>query len=266
MKNKNFSHTFVLTTFKKSKYLEKCLKSLINQKTKSEIIITTSKPFDGLKKISKKYGIKLFIFKSHKNIANDWNRGLKKAKTKWVTIAHQDDIYLPEYTENIKKYITKYNRANLIFTDYAQIIKNKVKKNTLLLTIKRIILNIFFLGRNEIQSKINKINCLRFGCPIPCPTVTIKKKPGKYKIFNENYKINIDWLAWLNFAKKNGSFVRINKVLLYHRIHKTSETSKAIKFGYRQIEDKKILGLVWPNFIARTLAFFYQISYKKNIL
>ena len=74
-KNKlKFDHSFVIPTVNKSQYLENCLKSLKKQKLKSNIIITTAKPFVGIKKIAKQYNVKLIIFKKHKNIANDWNR------------------------------------------------------------------------------------------------------------------------------------------------------------------------------------------------
>ena len=97
-KNKaKFFHSFVVPTNGKSPYLENCLKSLKNQKIKSRIIITTSKPFKGIKKISKKYGAKLYIFKKHNNIADDWNRAINKSNSKYVTIAHQDDIYDKNY-------------------------------------------------------------------------------------------------------------------------------------------------------------------------
>ena len=36
------NHTFVICAYKESKYLEECIKSLINQTVKSNIIMTTS--------------------------------------------------------------------------------------------------------------------------------------------------------------------------------------------------------------------------------
>ena len=99
----NFNHCFVVPTVGKSPYLEGCLYSLKKQKIKSKIIITTAKPFDGLKKIARKYNIKLIIFNKHKNIANDWNRAINSSKSNYVTIAHQDDIYSKDYLYEIVK-------------------------------------------------------------------------------------------------------------------------------------------------------------------
>ena len=85
MKQKNkYYHSFVIPTAGRSQYLETCIKSLKNQKIKSKIIMTTSKPYKGLHQIAKKFNIKLFIFKKHNNIANDWNRAIKMSKSNSV--------------------------------------------------------------------------------------------------------------------------------------------------------------------------------------
>ena len=102
-----FNHSFVIPTINKSPYLENCLNSLKSQKIKSNIIITTAKPFIGIKKIAKKYNAKLIIFKKHKNIANDWNRAISSSKSNYVTIAHQDDVYNRDYLYEILNSLKK---------------------------------------------------------------------------------------------------------------------------------------------------------------
>ena len=120
-KIKNFNHTFVIPTFKKSPYLLDCLKSIKKQRLKSNIIITTSKPFKGISKLCKRFNVKLYIYQKHNNISDDWNRALSVAKTKWVTITHQDDVYLPNYLLNIQKISKGKKNISIIFTDYAEI-------------------------------------------------------------------------------------------------------------------------------------------------
>ena len=45
MGNKHFkNHTFVICAYKESPYLEECIQSLMNQRIKSNVIITTSTP------------------------------------------------------------------------------------------------------------------------------------------------------------------------------------------------------------------------------
>lgn len=260
-KKKKFSHTFVLPTVGKSPFLEMCLKSLKNQKIKSNIIITTAKPFDGIKKIAKKYRAQLTIFKKHNNIANDWNRAIKKSKSKYVTIAHQDDIYDPCYLYEIIKSLNKIgkNEPSIIFTDYYELRNNK-KYISFKIIIKKIILSIFY-GRKNLLNKVNvKKRFVSFGSPIPCPSVTFN---NDYNIkFNEKFWINIDWDLWIDLSNKKGSFLYIKKKLVLHRIHKKSETSKAIKNGKRIKEDKILFEKLWSRPLAFILRNVYKFSYK----
>ena len=41
---KNSIHTFVVLAYKESNYLEDCIKSVLNQKYKSNVVIATSTP------------------------------------------------------------------------------------------------------------------------------------------------------------------------------------------------------------------------------
>ena len=263
-KNKfKFDHSFVVPTVNKSQYLENCLKSLKKQKLKSNIIITTAKPFVGIKKFAKKYNVKLIIFKKHKNIANDWNRAIKSSKSNYVTIAHQDDVYNKDYLYEVKRSLKKINNKepSIIFTDYYEL-KNNRKNISLKILIKRLILFIFYYKKNLIYKNNIKKKFVSFGSPIPCPSVTFNKQ---YNIkFNEKFWVNIDWKLWINLSQTTGSFLYIKKKLVGHRIHNRSETSMAIKDGKREKEDWILFNKLWPKPIAFILSKLYKLSYKIN--
>lgn len=262
MKKKKYKyfHTFVIPSVKKSPYLIRCIKSLKKQKKKSNIIITTSKPFDGIHELKKKYNLKLKIFKKHKNIANDWNRAIQSSKSRYVTIAHQDDEYNENYFYEINKIITNINiKPSIIFTDYSEIHKN-IKKTSIKIIIKKIILSMFYLRKISLSSIYLKKKLISFGSPIACPSVTYN---NDFNIkFNEKFWINIDWNLWFELAKKNGSFVYIKKKLLYHRIHSKSETSISFKDGKRLKEDFLLFEKLWPKPLACIISKIYKISYR----
>lgn len=48
----NSIHTFVVLAYKESKYLEECIKSVLNQKYRSEVVIATSTPNKFIDKIA----------------------------------------------------------------------------------------------------------------------------------------------------------------------------------------------------------------------
>ena len=59
---KDINHTFVVLAYKESPLLEECIKSVLNQKYKSKVIIGTSTPNDYIKKIANKYKLKIKIY------------------------------------------------------------------------------------------------------------------------------------------------------------------------------------------------------------
>ena len=112
-------HTYVVLAYKESKYLEECIKSVLNQKYKSNVVIATSTPNPG------------------KGIGYDFDYAISCGMTKLVTIAHQDDIYDYEYSYQIVNKYKKYPTSSIIFSDYYEIRENKNVYSNLNLKIKR---------------------------------------------------------------------------------------------------------------------------------
>lgn len=263
-----YKHTFAVLVYKESPYLEECLKSLLAQKEKSEIILCTSTPSQFIEKIAKKYKLNIFINK-HGGIANDWNFALGQVKTTFATLAHQDDIYLPEYTKEILKLMIDQKDSLIGFSDYWEKVEKAdfsfIRKNSLNFFVKRTILFFnFFPFKKSIFYQKNKMNLLAFGSPIPCPSVMYNMENIGNFFFNSQYKINMDWLAWYNLAHKKGSFTRSKKSLIIHRIHIDSATTAGIINSDRQNEDKKMFRLFWNKTMTGFLYKLYSLSYKSN--
>src|SRR5690606_13985949 len=144
-------HSFLVPTYGYSPHLRSCLYSLRAQTKPSPIIISTSTPFEGIENLASEFNAKLFVHKPNLGIANDWNQGLNEAHTDWVTFAHQDDVSLPEFVENVTQSILSTENPTLVFTDYAEIIDNgTIRPHSRLLQIKKALLNLGFLGRSSI--------------------------------------------------------------------------------------------------------------------
>ena len=120
------NHTFVICAYKESQYLEECIKSVLNQTVKSNIIMSTSTPNDYIKGMAEKYNIPLYINEGEKGIGQDWNFGVSKATTDYVTVAHQDDIYKEKYLEEIVNNLEKGKDFVIAITKYTEI-KNGVE-------------------------------------------------------------------------------------------------------------------------------------------
>ena len=256
-------HTFVICAYKENVFLEETIKSLKNQTLKSRIILSTSTPNEHIKKICGKYQIDFFINTAPKLAATDWNFAYRQAKTKLVTIAHQDDIYEPNYLVEILKMANKCNSAILIFTDYYEYKLGKKEKSNLLLKIKRIInfpLSFPVFGKSRFVRR----RTLSIGCAICCPSVTFVADNTGFPVFDERYKNSCDYMTWVALADRKGAFVYIRKQLVGHRIYAGSATSLNISENIRMKEDYEILCNFWPKPLARIINKIYATSEKSN--
>ena len=255
-------HCFAIPAYKDSIYLEDCIKSILSQTTKSQIIICTSTPTAQNKLIADKYGIPYFVNESGlKGIANDWNFALTSATTSLVTIAHQDDIYEKGYAEAVIKSMDQ--ETQIAFTDYSDIHGDEIITATINHIVKTLLLFPFLMKR-KIQSKFLKKLVLSMGDPICCPSVTINKSLEPGFCFSAEYNCVLDWQAWYQLAKKEGAFVFIHQRLMQHRVHQESETSNQIKQGKRRAEEELMLTQIWGKGIGKCIAWVYQLGQLEN--
>lgn len=256
-------HTFVVLAYKESNYLEECVKSVLNQKYKSNVVIATATPNDFIDNIAKKYKLKIIVNKNHRNIGGDFDFAINCGKTDLVTIAHQDDIYDYEYSYHLVNAYKNNKNALILFPHYYEIKgNNKIYKNKNL-NIKRILLiplRISKLGKY----KMNKRLVLRFGNSICCPAVTFNKEKISTPLFEYDFKCDIDWHAWERLSRIKGAFIYINKQLMGHRVHNESTTTELINDRTRTKEDLIMFKRFWPEWVAKIINKFYVKAEDNN--
>jgi len=256
-------HAFVVPAYGQSPHLRECLESLRKQTRPSPVVICTSTPYEGLQALAEEFDARLVVHGPNAGIGRDWNYALGEARSDWVTLAHQDDIYLPEFAQASMDAAQRRRDASLVLTGYDELLADQVRSGTLMLGIKRLLLELGFLGRAAIATRGAKRRLLRLGCPVPCPAVTLRL-PITTPFFREDLKVNLDWDAWLRMACLPGEFAYVRTKLMLHRIHSGSETSDAIEAGVRATEDLMVFRALWPEPVARLLARLYAVSYEKG--
>ena len=257
------NHTFVVCAYKESQYLEECIKSVVNQNVKSNIIISTSTPNEYIDNLAKKYDLPVYINNGKSGIGQDWNFGISKTKTDYITIAHQDDIYNENYLEEIVKYLEKGKDFVIAFSDYREIKNGKQIELTNNLKIKKILLSPLKIFK---KSRFIKRRVLSLGSSICCPSVTINTKIAGKSPYKTELKCDLDWDTWYEMTKYKANFLYINKELMQHRIHEESETSNLIENNIRLEEDLIMLNKFWPKPIAKFIMKFYSKAIKTNEL
>lgn len=257
------NHTYALCAYKESDFLEDCVRSLLAQTVKSDIFIATSTPNEHINAVAEKYNIPVYINEGEKGIGGDWNFAYSKADTPLVTIAHQDDIYEPEYTAAMLEYINKSKDPIIYFCGYAELRNGEKVYNNTLLKIKKLMLSPLNI-KAFWTSRFVRRRILSFGCPICCPAVTFVKQRVGENPFTNDYLSDVDWQQWEIQSRKNGSFVYNKAPLMCHRIHEDSATTEIIGDNKRTLEDYDMYLKFWPKFIAKLLVKGYSKSQTSN--
>ncbi len=256
-------HTFVICAYQESRFLEDCIRSLKKQTVKSELIMATSTPNSFIRDMAVKYGILLQINTGEKGIVQDWNFAYSQAKTRYVTIAHQDDVYKEAYTEALLQEMERSKQSLIGFTDYAEIRNNAIVEVNTMLKIKRwMLLPLTCMAFRK--SRFIRRRILSFGCPICCPSVMFQKENLPERIFMEGYRSDEDWQAWEMLSRLKGDFVYQSRRLTLHRIHEDSATTAIIGDNARSKEDYEMFLKFWPPVIAVLLVKLYSKSEKSN--
>lgn len=261
MTSPSVSHAFVVPAYGRSPHLAACLASLREQRHRSPILVCTSTPCDGLAEVVASFDARLIVHGPNRGIGHDWNQALRHADADWVTLAHQDDVYLSEFAQATLHAIGRHPDALLVLTGYGELLGEQTRLWTPMLAIKRLMLELGFLGRESVSSVGAKRRPLRFGCPIPCPSVTLRRT-GEASWFREDLRLNLDWDAWLRLSLQPGAFVYLRNTLMLHRIHAGSETSDGVRDGRRAQEDRMMFQSLWPGPIAALLTRVYAASYE----
>lgn len=260
MKKTNFSHVFSVCAYKESQYLDECVESLKKQKLQSEIIICTSTPCDFIQEVAQKYQVPLYIREGQSDIRDDWNFAYNTACAEYVTIAHQDDVYDPLYTEEMQKKLKETEDSIMFLTDYIPL-KNGEKGNrdinSKIRRLLRIPLKNQFLSKKKWVRKLT----LAFGNSICCPSVTYHKRNLGEDVFTSEYKFNIDWDTFYKLSQKDGSFVYADKPLVWYRIHDEATSKAFIENQLRITEDTDMFQKFWPAWIVKLLMIFYRKAY-----
>lgn len=254
-------HTFAICAYKDSPYLEKCIKSIKKQTAKSKVILCTSTPSEYISELAKKYDIPVYIRKGASDIKEDWNFAYDCADTDYVTIAHQDDIYHPDYAHDILKSIEKSRKQVIIaITDYLPL-KEKCKNgrdiNSILRRLLRMPLKLQFLSDKRWIKK----RMLSLGNSICCPTVMYNKAILGAGIFTSELKFNIDWDTFLKLACQTGRFLYVDKPLLMYRIHNDATTMSFIENQGRYAEDVIMFKKFWPDWFVKFIMKLYVKAY-----
>ena len=207
--------SIIIPYYKKKKFFQKTIKSVLKQTHKNfEIILIyddvdkTELPF--VKFILRKVkNVKIIINKKNLGAGYSRNIGIKKSNSKLIAFLDSDDTW---HKDKLKKQIKfmKMKKVDFSFTDYS-IIDKKEKKAKIIKS-----------------PKIITYRKLLFSCDIGLSTVVINSRLLKKEKF-PNLKTKEDYLLWIKLSKKKIKMLGINETLASWRQTNNSLSSSIIQ-------------------------------------
>jgi hypothetical protein len=259
------NQTFVIPVYLAASSLGALIESLLAQDGRqSEILITTSTPSAELDAVAKHHSLPLRINPQRIDMASDWNFALAAATTELVTIAHQDDLFGRFYVSRLSRALRAHHGAVLAFCDYSEHSPRGMRPTNINLRIKRALCRRAFGRRECIGSARDKERLLSLGNPICCPSVMFDRLALPDFCFPSGFRTNLDWMAWVQLARRPGGFVYLQEALVSKGVHAESATTATIENRERQREDRALFDTFWPRPVAAALAAAYRFSYLAN--
>lgn len=253
-------HTFVICAYKESPYLEEMIQSIQAQTVKTKVLMTTSTRNDYIVSMAERYHIPLLVRDGQPDICDDWNFAYNSAKTRWVTLAHQDDRYDPEYVQALIESVQKRPDAIAFLTDYLPIHHGTEEIRDVNSKLRRL-LRMPLKNTVMARSKFWKRQILSLGNSICCPSVTYNKEKLGDSFFTTDLKYNIDWDTFLKLADISGTIAYADRPLTFYRISDEATSAMWIKNHTREQEDRQMFRKFWPNWMVDIIMHFYVKAY-----
>lgn len=259
-------HSFVVCAYGESPYLRECVESVLNQgDSRSEVLIATSTPGEWLERLANEYELPVFVNLGERGIGQDWNFAYSCASGRYVTIAHQDDVYCEGYAREAIDMLSRTESSLIFFSDYGELRNGEHIEDNSILRMKRKLLGPLRDGRNASSIRIRR-RVLSLGSSICCPSVTFNASNIPDPPFRTKMKCSLDWDTWEGLSRCQGEFYYSSKMLMYHRIHEDSTTTSLIENETRASEDREMFERFWPKPIAHAISKVYARSEQSNKL
>lgn len=191
--------------------IEKTILSVINQKVNLEYIIIDGGSTDGTLNIIEKYQDKIDVFVSEKDkgIVDAFNKGLKQTSGDIIGLLNSGDYLEDEALLRVEKGFEE-NSVNIVYGDM-QYWDGKDKTYV-------------FTANHTFLEKFMSVNHA---------AVFIKKEVYiKHGLFNEKYKVAMDYELMLRFYMNGARFKYINRILSNMSLGGVSDVSW--KLAYRE--------------------------------
>jgi glycosyltransferase involved in cell wall biosynthesis len=224
--------SIAMTTYNGERFLRKQLDSIYNQSYKNiEVVVCDDRSTDNtiqiLEEYRNKYGTHVYVNESNVGFLRNFEKALTLCQGKYIALADQDDIWLPN---KIERLVNNIGGFTLIFSDAQYIDENDSVFSPSIMK---------FIGAPNLTGKPFRI--LTFGSYITGCTILFKRELLSIALPIPEGECYHDWWLSMIACKQNGIFY-INEPLVNYRRH------EANTLGGLQIKPKlkgKLFKIYW---------------------
>lgn len=262
MRKKKYRHVFSVPCYGDSPYLEELIRSLLRQSLRAHIILVSAGDSAFLRELSARFGLPLYLREGKPCLRDDWNFAYEKGAelAELVTIAHQDDLYDPDYLKAVLHAFSLYPDMSLFFCDCRTIDASGNVFSRRAEAVKRF-LRLRLRNHERADRRSVKLSALRFGNGIICPSCCYRPSLCGTPLFQNSYRFIIDWDTFLRLSRRPGRFLSLEKPLLSYRVHGGAETARQIESHNREKEEEEEFRKLHGAFLAGILMLFYRRAY-----
>jgi hypothetical protein len=226
--------------------------------------VTSSTPSPFQRSAAKAAGARFVANPQPAGIGSDWNFALSVAPGPLVTLCHQDDTYLPCFASRTQDLFASHADLILVSTGHVETLARGPRDPSLALRVKRLLMSNAFRGLEVRPARDIRRRLLSVGNPISCPSVTFNKPLLGDFAFSTSMGSNLDWDAWGRLAETPHQFGYIKDILVAHRVHRASATTRCIADNTRVREDMAMFLRYWPQPVVGMLMRVYRSACASN--
>ena len=222
-KNLNPLISVIINCHNGEKYLDVCIKSVLNQTYKNwEIVFFDNNSTDKSSKIVKKYNdhrIKYFRSKKTHKLYKARNLAINKSNAEFITFLDTDDWWVNTKLEEQIHFFLSDPSLDIVYSNLYLFFQKNSSKRIFLKKIK---------NKNITQNLINKFE-------MPILTSMIKREFFNKIKFDNNFTIIGDFDFFIR-ASTIGKIKGIKKPLAYYRNHENNLSKKKINLHIKELQ------------------------------
>ena len=230
----------IIPAYNGARFLRQTIESLLAQTMRAcSLICIDDASSDDSAAIAAHAGATVIRNAQRMGLAANWNRAMEIAKSEYFVIAHQDDVYEPEYLATLLHAVQSHPRAFAAHCKARTIDEHGAPiAHPAALFKER-----FWTNDDPMEREPRtELEVLQRGNYVVAPTVLFRSSAvSKIGVFHERYAFVTDWEYWMRAMLEGFTFPGVAKRLVAFRRHDETATRAHERTMRRYDEELELL-------------------------